>query len=970
VNGGTNATYKNRVTGDQTIVTPPPVIPANLAGAGVFTDTGITPGGLSRFTIPPPSSGTAGISLEPTVLLDQRARYLQHLQEIRRINEGDDTADSPGYSLNLVRIPVSILTGQKTRKGHAAEITCTIKPYLSDELLPSTFRQLVINDVIDTIGNPLLQTVILENRDRAVIEADNKSLDEAETLEKPAPAATGATGVHQAKFIQIGDQNASSDLYMQNLKSKTIMQKLSPEAQRVINNYNYPVGKSPNFDEIQKDLKTQIRNSHEMKSQAFKTKQLSSIQMTSSSNIRKARLPIPPSQLRSVGTAKSAPLPYPLPDDGIKREELPTPHPEDTDANLAIKSLADSFPTLGLDKYFPPKQTGAFPQIPEQGKLILDFQKLINEEISAAYDLLSCRDEQIEHMIWYSPNCLVEQIESAIRRNNAVALQDCHEEFQKVLTAVSGLRGARLSNATPLLAWAVLVESALLNERMHEDLRETMVSKGCGCGCNEKSPFYGPRPPIEARRAFQEYVMCRWPIHVFALDPVNQEQNVADSYFMKRELQLALSLSFASGKINAQSMTQYARKIEMSMDTVALNRTVVGFSHGDDTFGWRFFPRVQTPDIESNATVCFRDMLIGGPSKDALKKDYELEQGMRECTAIVIMPSFVPYVTIDTRSNWFSMVHPKQSAMSMEQTMELSRAIRAMHQTSTQVARSDLYRDGELPRLMQRVHQLDRELPLQSMTVQVPYENTLGGFEMFSGGISALAPELIGWYGEPGVIKGQDAQIILFGDHFSVHDTTVIAGNRQISEPKLISRRMMLVNIPKDAQISSTASSTAKNEKFPCIDIHVMTPYGVTGHLLVPVTEPKETPPEEPASQWQPKKLTSQLHTTGHNLLVDGGKVEILVGDTVVPRTPVHLNCAVHYDGNLVQSFTIQNIPYNIATKSFQIQGAHMQFLADAIADVRIKNTLNLTKPLELTGTIAVNGLATNITGSLQIEMK
>ena len=48
------------------------------------------------------------VSLEPTIHLDHLSRYLNHLHELRRINEGDDIADAPGYALNLVRIPVSI----------------------------------------------------------------------------------------------------------------------------------------------------------------------------------------------------------------------------------------------------------------------------------------------------------------------------------------------------------------------------------------------------------------------------------------------------------------------------------------------------------------------------------------------------------------------------------------------------------------------------------------------------------------------------------------------------------------------------------------------------------------------------------------------------------------------------------------------------------------------------------------------
>src|SRR5262249_54554216 len=93
------------------------------------------------------------------ITLDQRSRFLQHLQELRRINEGDDTADAPGYSLNLVRVPVSILPGKHTRKGHGAEITMTIAAQYGEELLPRTFRNLVMNDVKDMLGVYIFEAV-------------------------------------------------------------------------------------------------------------------------------------------------------------------------------------------------------------------------------------------------------------------------------------------------------------------------------------------------------------------------------------------------------------------------------------------------------------------------------------------------------------------------------------------------------------------------------------------------------------------------------------------------------------------------------------------------------------------------------------------------------------------------------------------------------------------------------------------
>jgi len=81
------------------------------------------------------------ITVEPSVYLNQKARYLQHLNELRRINEGDDTGDSPGYSLNLIRVPVSVLPGKHTQHGYGAEVTMSLKPHLGDELLPTNFSQ-------------------------------------------------------------------------------------------------------------------------------------------------------------------------------------------------------------------------------------------------------------------------------------------------------------------------------------------------------------------------------------------------------------------------------------------------------------------------------------------------------------------------------------------------------------------------------------------------------------------------------------------------------------------------------------------------------------------------------------------------------------------------------------------------------------------------------------------------------------
>jgi hypothetical protein len=96
-----------------------------------------------------------GIKLEQTAELDQMKRYLDHLNELRRVNDGDDISDAPGYSLNLVRIPISLIPGTKSQEGYGAEITITATPEFGPETLPVAFKDFVINDVTDQLAIPL-----------------------------------------------------------------------------------------------------------------------------------------------------------------------------------------------------------------------------------------------------------------------------------------------------------------------------------------------------------------------------------------------------------------------------------------------------------------------------------------------------------------------------------------------------------------------------------------------------------------------------------------------------------------------------------------------------------------------------------------------------------------------------------------------------------------------------------------------
>jgi len=448
-----------------------------------------------------------------------------------------------------------------------------------------------------------------------------------------------------------------------------------------------------------------------------------------------------------------------------------------------------------------------------------DMQGYLQEELGAAQKFLSTPTAA---PLWRYCN---PELVNAIRTHDAQKIGVMRRQFRNSLVE----HGSPDPHSTvAALAWATIVESALLTDQLIQDMRESSASRKAAPLPDAWLPYYLPCPPPEARAAFNDYVRCRWPIHVFALDPVAQQQNLADVFSGRREMQLSMSLAFLSGQISARNMMRYARRLEYDFATIDVNGTSVGFSHGENNFGWRFYPRFQTPDIESNAKVFLRDQLIGGPNRNALLQQRRLEPGMRECVALVMMPSFVPHATLNVSSGWFKLTNPECRELDSTKAMQLSQQVRAIQDFGPNVADADRFRAGAHESLLQKAKQLEARLPFQQQVVQVPYENTLGGFAMFNTGVTDLAPELTGWYGAPAINTEGSTTMFLVGNHFSVHQTSIIAGGKAVVSREMLSRQVMKVVIPPGAAKVGNA-----NHQF--VDIHVATPYGVTQHMLVPV---------------------------------------------------------------------------------------------------------------------------------------
>jgi hypothetical protein len=112
-----------------------------------------------------PTIEKAPVSLEPTVVLDEHSSYLNHLNQLRRINAGDELADRPGYGLYLVRIPVTLSPGPRSRKGKGAIITVSAKSVMTKSTLRNALRNTVINETVNNLTQAIRNQSI-EDDDR------------------------------------------------------------------------------------------------------------------------------------------------------------------------------------------------------------------------------------------------------------------------------------------------------------------------------------------------------------------------------------------------------------------------------------------------------------------------------------------------------------------------------------------------------------------------------------------------------------------------------------------------------------------------------------------------------------------------------------------------------------------------------------------------------------------------------------
>lgn len=644
---------------------------------------------------PSASEATASM-LEPTVILDEHSNYLNHLNQLRRINAGDDLTDRPGYGLYLVRIPVTLSPGPKSRRGKGAIMTVSARSLMTKDTLRNTLRNAVINETVNNLVH-------------AICNQECKGSDRS-------PGA----GAGPFSLVSYAD----AEVYY------------GPE------NINLLRG------EVERELKRDLEDEP---------------------HHRTARIA---DWLR--GELETS---YQL------LEEAATPRTKQVSQNA------------------PP----AVDPLEEIGDLVIR--------------------KQYTHLAALQPGRVGDP---RVMRAGGQSVPPGPDD-----------PGTRRREIQAILGFALRIQAAAVNRRLKQDMvdQDNLVMPDK----LKTISFFQPNPSKEALAYFERYVNTKWPLRVYAIEPVIAQQNVADGY--GRRTQIGFDLAGTApvaplkvlGGLASAGLASERRSVE-DETAIRLNPTMVGFGAGENTFGWIFYPRLQTRMRDGHMMTDIA-LLLRGQFPDGTGKGQSIEPGQRECTALVVMPNFVPKMEFITVANWFrtsDVVDGQKS--NLEKASTWGRRLVAAEEALKRARIEGKYGQEEYQIAVERLNQLKSMMPTQRLVVRVPYTNDNNDSRIFCSQGGQLRPSLMAWHGRP-PREGEESTILLEGKNFSIHDTHVIAGGKP-AESVLVSRNVLQVTIAKDA------TSTPSEAGSPLLDINVATPNGVSNHLLIRM-EPTD-PPRKP----------------------------------------------------------------------------------------------------------------------------
>ncbi len=179
----------------------------------------------------------------------------------------------------------------------------------------------------------------------------------------------------------------------------------------------------------------------------------------------------------------------------------------------------------------------------------------------------------------------------------------------------------RRKHVVSTLAFALQIQAAGVSRRLKQDMTDQdptlnpEILKGLS--------FFEPEVSDEAFRAFEHYVTVKWPLRVYAIEPVIAQQNVADAFGQTKRSAFDLLGAAPIGPWKALAGIAADRRAADDETAIRLNPTMVGFGAGQSTFGWIFYPRLQTSGGSNGRLLTDVALLLNGRIPDPMRQRSE-----------------------------------------------------------------------------------------------------------------------------------------------------------------------------------------------------------------------------------------------------------------------------------------------------------------------------------------------------------
>ena len=384
------------------------------------------------------------------------------------------------------------------------------------------------------------------------------------------------------------------------------------------------------------------------------------------------------------------------------------------------------------------------------------------------------------------------------------------------------------------LGFALRIQAAAVNRRLKQD----MVDQDSNLKQQnlKQTSFFDPEAPDEVIRLFEKYVNAKWPLaglrHRAGHRPAERRRRVRPADPVG-----ARGCGLRAGRARSRCSAGWprpawppsgrrprTRRPSGSIPRWSASAPARAPSAGSSTPGSR-------PGSRDGRLLTDIALLLNGRFPDPTGKEQSIEPGQRECTALIVMPNFVPKIEFITVANWFRTSEVGDGQKSdLEKASTLARKLVAAENALNRAKVEGQYRPEEYQIAMERLNQLKSMMPTQRLQVSVPYTDDNNDSRIFCSQGGQLRPSLLAWHGRPPQ-EGEESTILIEGKNFSVHDTHVIAGGKP-AKAVLVSRNVLEVTIAKDACPSPSLDGR------PLLDINVATPNGVSNHLLIEVNPP------------------------------------------------------------------------------------------------------------------------------------